>query len=682
MHSCPAHPQMAMRKVASDIVGECMQTALMRLHGEPQASVPLTPVAAVASSALSLTARVRRARSQLASFTEGAPAAASPLPLKSFNTPAAATRPTPVVFIDEVPRTPVAVATTASMATSPMPATPCAEGTSVTTATAMTMTSPKTPMAMPTNVDVADGSRLAAHLESVTISNELLRDGNRSLQREVDRLRSELEAAATASDKELREAQDALAGLGTELAELQKVAAVERAELAATAARLEQTQAEATEWEVEAAAMASVKVQQGELKAELEAATAALAVAETRAEQLAAQLASASSSGHVERAALASRAEAAEAALANAKADIARLTAEQAEKEVGPVLSRRDVMGGRFCVTSFLHSFLFPAQVASGKLVQQLEAQVGHLQEDLRAVYNKHKKELRALEEEYRHTDYEARYASLTKENQALRSRAACLQNASVRAAALAESQATVAARALEMQESLQCREAALRQSEAALAARAQELSQSQAETATATAAAERERADFEAAFDELQVAYDALSAEKDAINVEFAAASVRLSSLEGKAAEVEQYEAIVASLRQELEEQSASQVAQFVHDTTVASLEKIQSDELARLSTELDQLREEQSLETRAAAEARQDQDHVLMEAEARIAMAEAETEAAKEVSSMACLWGSDLLFIFSFFCDFQRVTSILHLCTLSKSLRWRPNVPSCSRC
>lgn len=267
--------------------------------------------------------------------------------------------------------------------------------------------------------------------------------------------------------------------------------------------------------------------------------------------------------------------------------------------------------------------------------MQQLEAQVGHLQEDLRAVYNKHKKELRALEDEYRHTDYEARYASLTKENQALRSRAASLQNASVRAAALAERQATVATRALAMQESCQRREAALRQSEAALAERAQELSLSQSETATAAAAAERERADFEAAFDELQAAYDALSAEKDAINVEFAAASVRLSSLEEEAAEAEQYKAIVASLRQELEEQSASQVAQFVHDTTVASLEKIQSDELARLSAELDQLREAQSLETRAAAEARQDQDHVLMEAEARVAMGEAEAEAANAVSS-----------------------------------------------
>jgi hypothetical protein len=338
--SRPAYHQMAMRKIASDVVDECMQAALMRLHGEPQASVPLTPVAAVASSALTLTARVRRVRSQLASFTEGGQAAASPLPLKSFSTPAAATRPAPVVFIDEVPRTPVAVVATASMATSPMPATPSAESASVTTATAMTMTSPKTPMAMPTNVDVADGSRLAAHLESVTISNELLRDGNRSLQREVDRLRSELEAAATTSDKELREAQDALAGLGTELAELQKAAAAERAELAATAARLEQTQAEAAEWEVEAADMASIKVQQAELEAELEAATAALAAAETRAEQLAAQVTSTSSAGDAERVALSRRAEAAEAALVHAKADIARLSAEQAEKEVSSI-SRR-----------------------------------------------------------------------------------------------------------------------------------------------------------------------------------------------------------------------------------------------------------------------------------------------------------------------------------------------------
>jgi chromosome segregation ATPase len=59
-----------------------------------------------------------------------------------------------------------------------------------------------------------------------------------------------------------------------------------------------------------------------------------------------------------------------------------------------------------------------------------LRSQEHNLQDDLRAIYKKHRAQLQELEAQYRHTEYEARYSELVAENAALATRVSALTEA------------------------------------------------------------------------------------------------------------------------------------------------------------------------------------------------------------------------------------------------------------
>jgi hypothetical protein len=75
-----------------------------------------------------------------------------------------------------------------------------------------------------------------------------------------------------------------------------------------------------------------------------------------------------------------------------------------------------------------LESQLVETEAAWQKKLDQQSAVNRNLQSDLTLVYAKNKRELARLEEEYRHADYKARYASLLARSEGLESRVEKLQ--------------------------------------------------------------------------------------------------------------------------------------------------------------------------------------------------------------------------------------------------------------
>lgn len=255
------------------------------------------------------------------------------------------------------------------------------------------------------------------------------------------------------------------------------------------------------------------------------------------------------------------------------------------------------------------------------------------MQEDLGAVYRKHKKELAQLEDTYSHTDYTARYAALVAENSSLHARVAALETTTQRATALATQQAQVAEATLAMHTESTQRAAALASAEQALAERMAAAEEAQRAAENAATDACRERADLEAAYNELQAAFDAVEAQRDCAVAQCDVLTARLTDAEARAMTAAESEAVIAELQQELARQGEAQVAHFVHDTTVAALEKIQQDELARLGAELQRLQSERDDEAHAMAERARATEQAVMEAEQATAAARADAHAASEV-------------------------------------------------
>lgn len=231
---------------------------------------------------------------------------------------------------------------------------------------------------------------------------------------------------------------------------------------------------------------------------------------------------------------------------------------------------------------------LLLSQEAQEKRLKQLELQNENLQEDLRAVYRKHKKELTDLETTYRHADYEARYAALVAENAALQQRVESLQAAVQRVTAVAEQQTQLAQTASQAWEVIEARCAQASKMEADFAAEREALEDFKAAAQEEVEAALQGKREAEALYEELRKDFDAIQQELNEVLLNRDELGFQLEEARMAAAAVAAKEQAIAVLQAAVKSRDEYIASQFVRNITVSAVEDVHVQQMQQLRAEM----------------------------------------------------------------------------------------------